>query len=226
MDKDKIIELTIKVYKITLLFPKKEPLRYKIREIADEILANFTVWEVFHRSGSNDFGPAHNASSIADAGGAVEKDEKDLVFNIKKDIEIIISYLEISKWQNWVSYFDILSIEQEYDKIELVKEKIDIKEEIPETKSLIDVSKDLVLEKIEENSLLDDLDDRKQKIIEILKQKGKVQVGEISEILPQVSKRTIRRDFVQLLEQGLIERIGHRNDTFYKLKIRTNVGQI
>jgi DNA-binding transcriptional ArsR family regulator len=214
MEKDKIIELTIKLYKITLLFPKKEPLRYKIREIADEILANFTVWEVFHRSDYNDF-------------EVVEKDKKDLVFNIKKDIEIIISYLEISKWQNWVSYFDILSIEQEYDKIRSVVEKTDIKEKIPETKSLIDVSKDLAAEqKIEQSSLLNDLDNRKQKIIEILKQKGKVQVGEISEILSQVSKRTIRRDFVQLLEQGLIERIGQRNDTFYKLKIRTNVGQI
>ena len=206
MDKDKIIELTIKLYKITLLFPKKEPLRYKIREIANEILANFTVWEVFHRSDSNDF-------------EAVEKDEKDLVFNLKKDVEIIISYLEISKWQNWVSYFDILSIEQEYDKIKSVVDKTN--------KTLIDVSKDLTAEQnIEENSLFNDLDNRKQKIIEILKQKGRVQVGEISEILPQVSKRTIRRDFVQLLEQGLIERIGQRNDTFYKLKIRTNVGQI
>lgn len=206
MDKDKIIELTIKLYKITLLFPKKEPLRYKIREIANEILANFTVWEVFHRSDSNDF-------------EAVEKDEKDLVFNLKKDVEIIISYLEISKWQNWVSYFDILSIEQEYDKIKSVVDKTN--------KTLIDVSKDLTAEQnIEENSLFNDLDNRKQKIIEILKQKGRVQVGEISEILPQVSKRTIRRDFVQLLEQGLIERIGQKNDTFYKLKIRTSIGQV
>jgi len=206
MDKDKIIELTIKLYKITLLFPKKEPLRYKIREIANEILANFTVWEVFHRSDSNDF-------------EAVEKDEKDLVFNLKKDVEIIISYLEISKWQNWVSYFDILNIEQEYDKIKSVVDKTN--------KTLIDVSKDLTAEQnIEENSLFNDLDNRKQKIIEILKQKGRVQVGEISEILPQVSKRTIRRDFVQLLEQGLIERIGQKNDTFYKLKIRTSIGQV
>jgi len=209
--KDKIIELTIKLYKITLLFPKKEPLRYKLREIADEILANYTVWEVFHRFDFNDF-------------EAVEKDKKDLIFNLKKDIEIIISYLEISKWQNWVSYFDILSIEQEYDKIKFVVEKKDIKEETPETKSLIDISKET--EQKEKDSLFDDLDDRKQKIIEILKQKGKVQVGEISDILPQVSKRTIRRDFVQLLEQGLIERIGQSNDTFYKLKIRTNVGQV
>jgi len=51
-----------------------------------------------------------------------------------------------------------------------------------------------------------------------LKEKDKVQVQEIKQIFPDVSKRTIRRDFVQLLKQGLVEKIGERNNTFYKLK--------
>lgn len=38
MDKEHLIELTKKVYRLTILFPKKEPLRYKIRELAAEIL--------------------------------------------------------------------------------------------------------------------------------------------------------------------------------------------
>ena len=41
MDKEKVIDLTNKVYRQTLLFPKKEPLRYKIREVADDFLAKF-----------------------------------------------------------------------------------------------------------------------------------------------------------------------------------------
>ena len=40
MNKDFLIQLTNDLYKLTLLFPKKEPLRYKMRELADEILAN------------------------------------------------------------------------------------------------------------------------------------------------------------------------------------------
>ena len=40
MNKDFLIELTNNLYRLTLLFPKKEPLRYKMRELADEILAN------------------------------------------------------------------------------------------------------------------------------------------------------------------------------------------
>ena len=38
MDKDFLIQLTTELYRLTLLFPKKEPLRYKMRELADEIL--------------------------------------------------------------------------------------------------------------------------------------------------------------------------------------------
>ena len=41
MDKEILIQLTVDLYRLTLLFPKKEPLRYKIRELADDILAGF-----------------------------------------------------------------------------------------------------------------------------------------------------------------------------------------
>jgi hypothetical protein len=39
MDRDFLIKLTNNLYRLTLLFPKKEPLRYKMREVADDILA-------------------------------------------------------------------------------------------------------------------------------------------------------------------------------------------
>jgi hypothetical protein len=41
MNKDYLIQLTNNLYHLTLLFPKKEPLRYKMREIAIDILADF-----------------------------------------------------------------------------------------------------------------------------------------------------------------------------------------
>jgi len=41
MDRSFLIQLTNEIYRLTLLFPKKEPLRYKMRELADDILANF-----------------------------------------------------------------------------------------------------------------------------------------------------------------------------------------
>jgi len=159
-----LIELTNKVYKLTLLFPKKEPLRYKIREVADDILA-------------------YNSSAK----------------KLQENLSILKKYFEVAKWQNWVSYFDILEIEKKYDKI-AIRDPVSVK---------------LIRGR---TSDIKDLDDRKEKILEILKEKERIQVWEVNEILSDVSKRTLRRDFEQLLKQGLVERIGERNNTFYQLK--------
>lgn len=183
MDREGLIKLTSKLYRLTLFFPKKEPLRYKVREIADNILASFVRLEF-------------------------SKQRFSFEQEIKKEIEIIKAYLEIAKWQNWVSYFDILDIIERYDKIES-----DLTETVENKKPVI-----LNQPKIEEVSLNKELNPRKEKILQILKDKERVQVWEIKEALPETSKRTLRRDFEQLLKQGLVERIGERNDTFYKLR--------
>jgi len=171
MDKNKLIELTNKVYKLTLLFPKKEPLRYKIREVADDILTC-------------------NSSPG----------------KLQKNLEILRKYFDVAKYQNWVSYFDILEIVKEYDKIE--------------TDLLKAVEKPVLAEVLPVRARASgNLEGRKEKILEILKEKERIQVWELNEILSNVSKRTLRRDFEQLLKQGLVERIGERNNTFYKLSI-------
>lgn len=157
MDKEELIELTNKLYKQTLLFPKKEPLRYKMREVADDILA----------------------------------------FGREKDLEILKSYFKLAKLQNWVSYFDLLEIEEEYDRIK----------------------KDLPKVVRGPFSGTEKLDDRKERILAILKEREKIQVGEVQKVLPEVSKRTLRRDFEFLLKQGIVERMGDKNDTFYKIKV-------
>jgi DNA-binding transcriptional ArsR family regulator len=192
MNKIDIIELTNKLYKLTLLFPKKEPLRYKIREVGDRILENAVSLEVFQSSAKrSDF----------------------LIFEIEKDLEIIISYFEVVKWQNWVSYFDVLEIKEKYDKI-----KIDLSEcvENPESEQ-IRFKEESSKPKIRLAPTSTDLDQRKEKILTILEKKEKIQVWELSKILPQVSKRTLRRDFDFLLKKGLIKRIGQGNNTFYSL---------
>jgi len=238
MDKNKLFELTNKIYRTTLLFPKKEPLRYKIREVADEILSNLIVWGLFHSSNPGKFSAVENfhleRTSLEQINSGLAK-QKDLIFEIEKDLEILGSYFEIAKWQNWVSYFDVLEIEEKYDKI-----KCDFKKEIEdlEKREINKIargsasgageksqSRDPVFalsvnDSTDEikNKSQSSLDQRKEKILEILKKKGRAQVWEVKEILPEVSKRTLRRDFDYLLKKGLVERIGERNNTFYQLK--------
>jgi len=59
---------------------------------------------------------------------------------------------------------------------------------------------------------------RHQRILEVLRQRGNVQVGELKQVFANVSKRTLRRDFEFLLNQGAVERLGEKNQTFYRLK--------
>lgn len=212
MDKKALIELTNKVYRLSVLFPKKEPLRYKIREIADNVLSNYISLDAF-----NDSTPGF--IRVSQAG-----EKKNLIFLLKKDLEILKGYFNVAKWQNWVSYFDILEIEEKYDSIYIKftdeierykkpEEEIVLIPDLPKISEVLPIAETFV-----ESKKKSSLDDRKEKIIEILGQKEKVQVWEVNEIFPDVSKRTIRRDFVELLKQGLIERIGERSETFYKLK--------
>jgi len=169
MERDLLVQLTNVVYRLTLLFPKKEPLRYKIREVADDILAK----------------------------------------SQEKDLENINSFFEVAKNQNWVSPDQILAIQKEYD---------NLRRAFKEEKEDPSVVRTVALQEIKEdpqNSLIE----RQEKILSFLRENGRVQVGQLVQVFPEVTKRTLRRDFEYMLGKGLVERIGERNDTFYQLKI-------
>jgi len=186
MNKDFLLKITNELYRLTLLFPKKEPLRYKIREVADEVLADFV---------SNKNTP-------------------------KEKLEILDGYFEVAKNQNWIRPEDILNLQEKYCKLkedlknffETETPKIERKIEFPQI-APVQISSS-VGNRISINSM----NERQEKILEVLREKGRAQVWEIKQIFPQVSKRTLRRDFESLFKRGIIERIGERNNTFYRLE--------
>jgi hypothetical protein len=73
MDKKIFIELAKDVYQLTLLFPAREPLRYKLREVADDIVAEIIV------------------------------EKNDYFGNIRRYLEVVYAYLDIAAGQNWVT---------------------------------------------------------------------------------------------------------------------------
>ena len=255
MDKNTFIQLAKEVYRLTLLFPNKEPLRYKIREAADDIVAVFIA------------------------------KENDYLGDLKVRMEVIDSFFEIALAQDWTSPAKVKEIKNSYDgaakmleemgELRPVVSGIPAKEDkrtdfilIEEDRKIEIISplpkgvaepirplKPMVVpqaavspvgivaelfqreeksdsnihtnEELEEDSEEDGEDValtasqvlRQNRIREFLEQKGGAQVWEIQKIFPNVSKRTIRRDFHSMLKQGLIERTGERNTTAYKLKI-------
>jgi len=206
MNKQLLIQLTNNLYRLTLLFPKKEPLRYKMREKADDILAKPN----------------------------------------EKDLEVLDSFFEVALVQNWVSPSDILAIKKGYDNLreilkkykpekEKKKDNLDVVEEDKSSSSAIERGeaerrsrRDLSLRPATARVVeaypketpipLSHNLDRQEKILEFLKENGRAQVWQIKQFLPEVTKRTLRRDFEHMLEQGLIERMGEKNDTFYQIK--------
>ena len=134
----------------------------------------------------------------------------------------------MAKAQNWVSPAEALKLQQEYSKLkENLKTQANL---VPVAQFRNILRKDLITSDLPPRSGGDcgdnpqavpfgkGLNGRQQKILEILKEREKAQVWEIKKFFPEVAKRTLRRDFEFLLQEGVVERIGERNDTFYKLK--------
>ncbi len=193
MDREYFTNLTNDLYRLTLLFPKKEPLKYKMRDLADNILAGLIM--------------------------ILEGDEKryeELVYEIKKSIRPLDGFCEVAKKQNWVSEEDINDVQERYS---VIREEIDkferenLKEEEKPKRELevkASVSREAVL-------ATTGLNPRQKKIVEMLKEKEKVQVNEVQSSFPAITKRTLRRDFDALTKMGLIKRMGKANMTFYGL---------
>jgi len=213
MDKFFLIQLTTNLYRLTLLFPKKEPLRYKIRELADEILANFLRI-------TNQYEYTNISSKKTETGS----------LQILEDLKILDSFFEVAKAQNWVSPAETLKLQQEYSKLkENLKTQANFNRSLAPTTQIRNLTKQGLVKsslrtegdcKRSPKAIFAEkrVNERQQKILEILKEREKVQVWEIKKFFPEVAKRTLRRDFEFLLQEGAVERVGERNDTFYKLK--------
>ena len=199
MDKDYLIRLTNALYGLTLFFPKKEPLRYKMREIADDILEDLT------KLSTPNFKLTEARPLLA--------------------LEVLDSFFEVVKAQNWVKADNILAIQQEYGKLrgELEKTEVDERQLSLAADFIKPLEDKKTLEKEDETEnqslKIGSMPERQEKILDFLKENGRAQVWQLKQILPEVTKRTLRRDFEYMLSQGLIERIGERNETYYQVKI-------
>jgi DNA-binding transcriptional ArsR family regulator len=212
MDRNYLLQVTNELYRLTLLFPKKEPLRYRMRELADGVLADFiSVYQ-------NDNYQTKTAA----------------IDNFLRKIDVIDGFFEIAKNQKWVKPSDMLSLQREYSKIreELIKVKKEKREEDKEIK--MEETRKIEEKPVKVSSLEGEkkkkkepaVSERQKEILKILEEKGKVQVWEIKELFSDISKRTLRRDFKSLLSNGFVERKGERNNTFYQIKDRTNLLEV
>lgn len=188
-------------YKLLDFFPEGDPLKNRAKERALLIMEKLTLDAV--------------SSGLMD------------------DILVLESYLELGKYQGWIDTVNFLIIKKEYQLIEasLQKQITNYKSQIP-NKFRIQNSKvqNFKNDEISDTQLrhkeiapknAENYSVRQGKILRILAQKENAQVQDIIKEMPDITKRTIRRDLDDLLKKGRITRIGEFNQIFYQNTNRT-----
>lgn len=161
--------------------------------------------------------------------------KKQLGAQIPGKIDVLLSHLSRAKQEGLVNPENFSLLEVEYGKI---KDLLQIFYEFEEPTGASPVKefygasakeKPVPVEKnqgggeIRSSQERLELSERQRRILELLKAKQKVQVWELQKVLPQVTKRTLRRDLDDLLQRDFIQRKGEWNAVFYELKEKGTV---
>ncbi len=210
---DNFVKIANATYKVLDFFPNNDPLKNKAKEKVLSIFENLTLISSTHGWVS--------LKTCLSAGR--EKASAQLI----DDIEILESYLKLGKEQGWTGGVNFLILIKEYRKI---KDNISIPKH---PKTPFEIIQGASLDRQNVQGLpLDrhrdinknnekDYSERQVNILNILDSKEKVQVADIIKEIPNITKRTIRRDLDDLLKRGEIIRIGEFNQVFYQKTDRT-----
>jgi len=186
--KERFLKLTNAVYKVLDFFPESDPLKNRAKDKALAIMENLVLVD---------------GNKAWTRVGEIIKEEK-IKIQILEDIDILLGYLWIAKTQNWLNSANFLIIANEYERVKKEYESItELTQKLP---GLDDLA-------VEEKTT-----DRQKIILDYLAQNNRAQVMDLQTVLPDVTKRTIRRDLDDLLEDEKIVRTGDFNQVSYQLK--------
>ena len=217
MTKDNIFKLTLALYRVTALFPKKEPLKFSLRQKALKIFSSLSISK----------GSAELLSSAEKA---------NILKNNILYIDSIRSLFELAKKQEWIDNRNFSILEAEYGRLDQVLRArysqmteplalaagsvfkqssetdrqpaaiMDLAEE--EQRGDVEIKRDF-FEKKDGVSLLE------KKILEALKGKGRMKSGQLREVLPDLNRRSILRKLNELKDKKMVDTSGTGPNTFY-----------
>lgn len=196
--REKFLKITNAAYKVIDFFPESDPLKIRAKDKALTIMENLTL--------------------ISGTSGWASLQKEKAKTQAIEDINVLLGYFWIAKSQGWLSAVNCLIISNEYEKIKKEIEPVqELTQELPGLGKLI--FKEATQEKeISQNPPSAKLTARQEKILDFLTKNEKAQVMDLKKILPDVTKRTIRRDLDELLQGGKIERLGEFNQVVYRIK--------
>jgi len=213
MTEENIIKLTNALYKVTDLFPKEDPLKFAIRKEGLDVLF---------------FSNVVRGKSVS----VPSREKGEHLDKIMAKIELIKTYFNIAKEQEWVSERNFIILEREYDSLkdslslEVLRVKEVKKQPVMEMKPAVPVSAGLKEEAREEKRAepekrevkhinYEELSSIQLKVLEILQSKGRLKANQISEFFPEMNPRTIRRELKGLKDSKIINSNGGGKMTLY-----------
>ncbi|MFA5349000.1 MAG: DeoR family transcriptional regulator [Candidatus Paceibacterota bacterium] len=191
MEQNYLLKLTIAGYKISDLFPEKEPLRWQIKESMGKILFETIKSQFLTES-------------------------KTIVF---AEIQALKTMLDISESQNWINSKNILILKQEYDKLAQEMRQINRPSSAPNIpQKAVEIVAKPRPQRVSMPKLSPEK--RQERIVSMLNFKKRINLSDLKKIFPQVGSRTLRRDMEALLHQGLItrKRDGQKDVTYQVLQ--------
>lgn len=197
MENSKSLKLTNTVYKLLEFFPESDPLKNRAKDRALVIMEHLFL--------------------INENSGWVSFQKDKIRAQLTEDIDVLLGYLWIGKTQGWLNSVNCLIISNEYEKIKnSIQPIIELTQKLPGIDK-IEVKQEEAIE-LEPINNQQGISTRQEKILEFLIKNKKAQVMDIQTILPNVTKRTIRRDLDELLEADKVVRSGDFNQVFYHIK--------
>lgn len=224
MNRNFFVRLAFAVHRVADALPQEEQIAEEIREAASTILADLIVF-------------------VDKEVVKIEK-KRDILLRLKKQIELLVGYLDRAKEEDWVNPENFSLLKEEYGNIQefleifegisFSEEKIVLDSEVEDRGSReqgkespkesirgsdneaeVPLPVSTIPSKVPDKSVLTQ---RQKRIIDFLRTKQDAQVWELQKILPEVTKRTLRRDLDELLQKNLVERKGEWNAVAYELK--------
>ena len=199
---EKFLKLTNTVYKVLEFFPESDPLKNRAKDKALVIMDSLVL--------------------INDNSGWASFQKEKVKVQLLEDIDSLLGYLWIAKAQGWLNSINYLIISGEYEKV-----KKDIKPIVIEFTQKLPFENNnpepihapkSVVNSTEPKTPVFSLSSRQDKILDFIRKNSKAQVMDLRTVLPNVTKRTIRRDLDELLSSGKVTRMGEFNQVFYTIK--------
>ncbi|MBI4122990.1 MAG: DeoR family transcriptional regulator [Parcubacteria group bacterium] len=138
------------------------------------------------------------------------EEKNETIIRASAELQMLLGFLQSVKRLRVINDKNFVVLEREYAKVRRFLTRTSL-QRAPSLRQTSSVSNPK------------ELNSRQEKMLEILRYKEKVQVWELKKLLPEVTKRTLRRDLDDLLKRNLVIREGEWNDIFYRISAGTGV---